>query len=96
MRSKGDDQFVEEKNESIAKPTFNSKGLLIPRELLDSLGIDDFENTELTFKVENGSLVVRKKESTSRLMKKFGYLKNQKRPNNTEMDWGPSVGMEKF
>ncbi|WP_334332116.1 AbrB/MazE/SpoVT family DNA-binding domain-containing protein [Companilactobacillus sp. HBUAS59544] len=87
---------MEEKNKTSIKPTFNSEGLLIPKDLITSMGVDDFENCELTLKVENNSLVISKKESTSKLMKKFGYLKGEEKPGLTEMDWGIDVGHEKI
>jgi len=78
------------------KPIGNSQGLIIPKNILKDMGINDYKNQKLTLEVNNHSLIIKKDNSSSRLMDEFGYLQNEKKPENNELDWGQSVGSEKF
>lgn len=72
----------------------NSQGIRIPKSLLKDIGFDNPINQEvqLSFDQNSKAILIKKEESTSRLMQKFG---NQiELPKQDEFDWGEDVGNE--
>ncbi|WP_338216161.1 AbrB/MazE/SpoVT family DNA-binding domain-containing protein [Companilactobacillus muriivasis] len=73
----------------------NSQGVMIPKNVLTELGIQDYKNQELELYVVDQELIVKKVNYTSRLMMKFHRLLDQNK-NNLEYDFGQPLGKENY
>lgn len=76
----------------------NSQGIMIPKELLKSVGVSEPIGQELVVSInEKSQIVMQPKKSSSRLMDEFGYLEDQKPAVGLrEYDWGKPRGNEQF
>lgn len=74
------------------KPWGNSQGIELSKEMLEQIGIDDIEHQCVTVEVKDNSLILKKSVERSRLMRRFGYLIDEKRVD--EFDFGEPKGNE--
>jgi len=75
----------------------NSQGIMIPKDVLTELGIQDYKNQELELYVVDQELIVKKVDYTSRLMMKFHRLLDKdSNKRKSEYDFGQSLGNEVY
>jgi len=75
----------------------NSQGIMIPKDVLTELGIQDYKNQELELYVVDQELIVKKVNYTSRLMMKFHRLLDKdSNEKKSEYDFGQSLGNEVY
>jgi len=84
-----------ENRKTYLKKWGNSQGIMIPKDVLTELGIQDYKNQELELHIVDQKLIIKKVEYTSRLMMKFHRLLDQNK-NNLEYDFGQPLGKEKY
>jgi len=75
----------------------NSQGIMIPKDVLTELGIQDYKNQELELYVVDQELIVKKVNYTSRLMMKFHRLLDKdSNEKKSEYNFGQSLGNEVY
>jgi len=86
-----------EKRRTYLKKRGNSQGIMIPKDILTELGIQDYENQELKLEIIDQKLIIKKVDYSSRLMMKFHRLLEQEpNKNNLEYNFGNPLGTESY
>ena len=79
------------------KPWGNSQGIMISKTILKGLGVTNYKDQEFELEVIDKKLIVKKIDSSSRLMARFHNLLNEEpEDKNLEYDWGEPRGNELF
>ncbi|MBA1393380.1 hypothetical protein EQ500_05805 [Lactobacillus sp. XV13L] len=72
----------------------NSQGIMLSKQMLNAMGIDDPKNQEFYLSIKDGELILRKKTS-SRLAQNFGHIEQYKPVSGQrEYGWDNSYGRE--
>lgn len=72
----------------------NSQGIMLSKQILNAMGIDDSNNQEFYLSIKDDELILKKKKS-SRLAQNFGYIERYKLTGGErEYDWDNSYGRE--